>query len=278
MIYRIKLFTLLIALIPFIAKADFSDIATIKVNGTLIRKVINNTSDPYLINLSAFKVGDTLSVFVKTDMGIEDNSIVTIKNLVSGKIDTFNDKNQLLLTNEVLKTEHLISVVYINIDDDSRTYWDICKIIPNPIIEEIYYSANLLGKTLLSLETEKGKVASTILQDSILIGYKWGKSDKGSFFRIPSDTISYSKSQLWNFVKLSPNEKKLLRNFDSKNYMMMDDYQSQEYEATVHIDLNINENELNKFQVVFGTNTNRLVFDFKRVENQYKLELISIKK
>lgn len=71
----------LLLIISYSAKADFVDIAILKVNGVLVRKLTNNNSGTYFVNLNKFKVGDTLSIQIRTDHGAERNSYISIKNL-----------------------------------------------------------------------------------------------------------------------------------------------------------------------------------------------------
>ncbi|TNE54316.1 MAG: hypothetical protein EP338_07840 [Bacteroidetes bacterium] len=91
--------------------ADFVDIATIKVNNTLVRKVTNNSRSPYLINLSKFRIGDTLKIDVWTDHGAERNSFITIKNEESHHTDTLDYGEHFIITSDLLEQQHSISAI-----------------------------------------------------------------------------------------------------------------------------------------------------------------------
>jgi|GEM_PF-4339457 len=256
------------------ANADFVDVATVRVNGKMIRKVTHNSLRPYLISFGQFRVGDTLHVAVWTDHGAQHHAFVTIRNLATGELDTLPRNNRFLLTPAILETAHLISVTFIYESGLVReSKWDICKIIPDQRIEQVYASADALPKLLLALKTKKAGITSPILKDSVLVGWKLLPTPGGVMARSMTGAVSYAAGQLYKVLQLTPAEKRYLERFNAVDYVQMYDF-----ETNFHGNVLVDALTLDTFRVSFGDFTYQLLFDFAFDGAQYQLAKISYEK
>lgn len=248
------------------ARADFVDIATIRVNGNKIRKFTNNTKTPYLLNLSEYKVGDTLSVSLWTDYGGQRNSSVTIENLKTSKVDTLDWEKSCLITEEMLKSEFLISAIFHTGKFD--IHWDICKLIPDQKIEWIYQTINQLADSLKGPNINLSHLAP----DSMLIHVQNIREDSGVF--LPGQTTYKSiTNNLTKFIKIGAAEREFLDRFNATNYKELVDFHPQ---YKVHGYINIREEDLDTFEFIIADFKTKTSFEFYFNEGKYILKEINI--
>lgn len=252
------------------AQADFVDIATISVNKTIVRKVTNNSNEPYLINLSKFQIGDTLKVNVWTDYGGEMNSFITIKNNESLKIDTLTQNGIFIINSDLLTKKHLITVHYVSYHNEKHfTTWNICTIIPDDKIELVYKKSNELRDFLIST-IEKSKINTSILADSIYMNFKLEKLKNGTVSRIIlTDTILIHKDCVSKQLNFNQDEKSYIEEFNSIDYFHLFNLYSD-----IHGTIKINQSSLNDFIVVFGGYKYKYEFHFIFNQNEYSLSKI----
>lgn len=252
------------------AQADFVDIATISVNGKTIRKVTNNSSEPYLVNLSKYQIGDTLKISVWTDYGGEMNSFITIKNNESLKIDTLTNNGKFIINSDVLIKKHSVTVHYVSYDNEKQiATWNICTIIPDEKIELVYKKSNELRDYLIST-IKKTKINPSILADSIFMNFKLVTNKNGSVSKkILTDTIQINKQLVPKQLNFNKDEKLYIEEFNSIDYFQLYNLFSE-----IHGTIKINQPSLNDFIVVFGSYKYKYEFHFIYKQNEYFLSKI----
>lgn len=252
----------------FWVRADFVDVATISVNGKMVRKLTNNSRDLYLINFDNYHRGDTVNVDIWTDYGGENHSFVTLQNVLNSKTDTLSKKNQFILTEEIKSNEFLISVTFVDPFGSNHGYtWNICKIVPDHRIEVVYESINELKELLVSLNTKKSQISSTVLTDSLTVNFKPAQS--GNEMRQLSDTVNYSISKLSGILQFNKTEMSYLKHYNAVDYA--DQY---DFETNLHGSIQVAENSIDHFSVSFGNFTYRWLFNFQWDSEKYILESI----
>ncbi|HLP57029.1 MAG TPA: hypothetical protein VK151_18465 [Fluviicola sp.] len=251
-----------------LAKADFVDIATISVNGKMVRKLTNNSRDLYLINFDNYQIGDTVKVKIWTDYGGEQSCFVTLKNLLSNDTDTLGKKKQFMLTEEIMSGEFLVSVTFFDPFDTNRFYkWDICKIVPNHRIEVVYETINEMKNLLLSLKSKKNTVSSPLLKDSLYVNFRLPKP--GTETRLLSDTTYYPATKLSDILQFTKTEISYLERYNSVDY-----FQQYDFETDIHGSIRVAEATLDHFQVSFGAFNYSFSFDLQWDSEKYILESI----
>jgi hypothetical protein len=250
-------------------RADFVDIATIRVNGKMVRKLTNNNSDPYLVNFSRFRPGDTVNIEIWTDHGAENNAFLTLRNLAAARVDTFDRKKEFLLTPEMLETEHLISVIYIyEYPREMKITWDICKIVPDDRIELVYAAVNNLKDLLISPDIWKSVSSSSVLMDSVTVDFNVVRSGT-TFERQAAKAVRYPKSQLSDIVRLTPAERSYLDAFEPIDYAQL-----YGLDTDLHVAIQVKEATIDRFSVTFGDFSWQLRFSLLFVQGNYLLESI----
>ncbi|MBI3238948.1 MAG: hypothetical protein HYZ43_08945 [Flavobacteriia bacterium] len=255
-------------LAAFWVKADFVDVATISINGKMIRKLTNNSRNPYLINLDNYHVGDTVSIKIWTDYGGENNAFVTVHQLINGHTDTLSKKNRFILTDEFFRDEFLISVTFIDPLNNRGYNWNICKIVPDHRIEIVYEQLNDFTDLLLALKSKKEHIASPLLKDSVFVNFK-----QVSGVRQLTDTIGYPITRLYNLLQFTKTETSYLERFNAVDYMAQYDFETDMYAS-----IRVEENTIDEMSLSFGDFTYQLTFHFKWNEGSYLLERISFQK
>lgn len=252
--------------------ADFVDIATIKVNNTLVRKVTNNSRTPYLINLGKFNIGDTLKIDVWTDHGAERNSFIKIKNEETQHIDSLNRKEYFIITSDLLKYKHSVAVTYIYSHPmEMNITWDICTITPNNRIELFYENINDLRDFLISTSNYKPNFSSTILIDSVMVNFK-SKKLKNVIQREVNDTITIAQDEIPKLLVFNEVEKSYIQRFNSIDYFQLYDITSD-----IHGYIKIDQDSLLYGVVAFGGYKYKLEFHFTFDQNSYVLTNIYYK-
>lgn len=264
----------LVFLISYSAKADFVDIAILKVNGVLVRKLTNNNQNPYFVNLSSFHVGDTLNIQIRTDHGAEENAYVSIKNLENNHKFVLTRENQFIISTELLQKKHLLSVTYVrDYPEEIEITWDICKIIPDDQIEKVYSSIDEFCDFLLSVSNGKPNFYSSILADSITTNYVIKPSGKGFPEKILKDTLNYPITKMCQFLILNNTEKLLIKNIRAIDYVSLYDFSSNLYGSIV-----IGDEDIDTFMFMFGDFTHLTRCYFQYSNGKYKLKKLLFEK
>lgn len=260
--------------VSYVAKADFVDIATLKVNGKLVRRLTNNNHVPYLVNLSRFHAGDTLSVQIRTDHGAENNSYLSLQNLENKSKQLLTKDHYLIITTDLLQKKHLLSVTYIlDYPEETEVTWDICTFTPDEQIEQVYASINELRDLLLSAPNKKPPFSSTLFMDSITTNYQLSVAENGIRNKILKDTLNYSITKISDFLVLNPTEKTFIQKIDAIDYVKLHDFTSQ-----LHASIILPPQNLDTFQFLFGDFDHSARFLFRYIDGQYKLEKIGYEK
>ncbi|MDX1373137.1 MAG: hypothetical protein R3321_11735, partial [Nitrososphaeraceae archaeon] len=215
--------------------ADFVDIATIKVNGKLIRKLTRNNSSPYLICLSEFKPNDIMTISVWTDYGGEYNSYLTYKNKLTNEVDTINRKSKIILTEDMITNPYQFSVSFIHERNNKITEnsWTIFESTNNARVEKAY---SHLNQFIEELKTNFSNMDDFFL-DSIECNISSPKLDKKGL-RQTKDTIFISQNNILELLTLTDEEIEYLSEFNSKDYVQLYNIGTQMY-GQIYID---NEN------------------------------------
>lgn len=253
------------------AKADFVDIATIRVNQTLVRKLTHNHSQPYLVNLSRFKTGDTLKIEIWTDYGGQYNCTFVLENQETHGTDTLRWKDQIILTKELLEKEHRLTVIYQF--SGQRMSWNICVFTPDPQIEEVYHTLNNWSYFLNSASLHKGMFTSPVLSDSIETNFVQSLSKKTPENRVPRDVSRHPIVHLSDILFFSEPEVSYLQKFIAEDYV-----KHYNLSSNIHGNLILDETDLSHFSFSFGDNDYHLEFCFELKQSQYKLTRILYKR
>ncbi len=265
-----QLIIFLLLLISYSVKADFVDIAILKVNGVLVRKLTNNNQNPYFVNLSRFHIGDTLCIQIRTDHGAEKHSYITLKNLENNHHFVLDKENRFIISNELLQKKHLLSVTYVlDYPEEMEITWDICKIIPNDQIEKVYASINELRDYLISVSNGKPKSSASILNDSITTNYQLSPTKKGVLEKVLKDTLNYSINKIRDFLVLNQSEKTFIKQIDAIDYVKLHDFTGNMYGS-----ITTGDDGIDTFCFFFGDFNYRLEFHFAYMKDKYILEKI----
>jgi hypothetical protein len=225
------------------ALADFVDIATVRVNDSIIRKLTRNQVQPYLICLSNFSVGDTLNIDIWTDSWSENNCDVIYKNLENGTTDTLKRKQDYIITEDLLNSEFLISVVYYSFSREP-TPWNICKIVPDNKIELIYSQLNEFTNLLKSNSSDYSEFIDTAVSINFAV--------KNSDHKVQRSLITQTfvdEQQLQKILVSTKAEIDYLLKFKSTDHVSHVQY---DYETKVHANLWLDEPELSKIKLSLG--------------------------
>jgi hypothetical protein len=249
--------------------ADFVDVATIEVNGNLVRKLTRNNSSPYLICFSEFKPSDTLTIKVWTDYGGEYNSYITYQNKVTNRKDSIHRLSEIILTEKMIENPHLFSVIFIHERNGSTTKntWEIFESTDDPRIEKAYSQIN---QFIESLKSDSSNL-NDFLMDSIECNISSPKLDKNGL-RQAGDTILVSRKDIRKFLILTSEERKYLSEFNSKDYVQLYNLSTRMY-GQIHIE---NENFNWVSLRIANFSDSKVLFHFVFENNQYRVKSITI--
>lgn len=273
---RIILVLFFFSSIPYLTLADFSDFCTLDKNGTLVRKVIRNTPNPNLVYLKNYNFGDTLNVFIKTDYGGEHNAFVVLTNLETNKNDTLDKCRFIFNPNFNFNQEYKLTINYVNDDLLVESKWEVFHFILNPKIEQQFQSIKRFKQLLLDIETKKEKINNSLIQDSTLISLKINYKPKKQLIRTIQNPVFVEKNKLWFYLKLTHNEKLFLNKLQFNNYLTFDEYK-QEYLESVHFNIHYDKNNLDYFDIEFGTYNNSMLIKFNYLNGDFKIHQVNYK-
>lgn len=251
-----------------ISLADFVDIATVKINGKLVRNLTRD-SNPYLINLEKFNVNDTLTITVWTDYGGEYNSYLTYQNKVTNEIDSVGRRSKILLTEAMLNTPYLFSVTFIHSinGEPSEVTWKIFETTDHPRIEKVYTQTNAFVENLKSAIP----ITDDFFMDSIACNIASPKLDKKGL-RQAGDTILVARADIFNLLVLTEEEKEYLIDFNAVDYVQLYNIKTRMYG---HLDMG--KAEINWISLRLANfSGSRLRFNFVFENNRYKVNSILI--
>lgn len=249
--------------------ADFVDVATVQVNGNLVRKLTRNNSSPYLICFSEFEPFDTLTLKVWTDYGGEYNSYIIFQDKVTEKKDSIHRLGKIILTKEMIENPHLFAVTFIRERDGSTTKdtWEIFESTDDARIEKTYSQLNQFIESLKSDSTN----LNDFLMDSIECNISSPILDKDGL-RQPGDTILVSRKDIRKYLILTSEERKYLFEFNSMDYVQLYNLSTSMY-GQIYID---NEN-LNWVSLrIANFSDSNILFHFVFENNYYKVKSITI--
>jgi hypothetical protein len=261
---------LFFAFIATFAKADFVDVATLSVNGKQIQKLTNNKGVHYLVNLNAHHVGDTLHLDIWTDYGGEDHAFFSIQNMDTQQIDTLSRSNNIVLTETILSTKHLITVTFLHKNYTSA--WEICMITPDDRIEKVYQRMNAFIDCLNSTKFKSIACLSTFSKDTVACNFNLSHFNKDSLRRMKEPEKWLNPEVISTNLKFTKNERKAFESFDAANYM---EQYTILWSTKVFFDTKIDETNFQWFSITIGDYNDQLLFYFTKVNEGYLLEKIS---
>lgn len=251
-------------------KADFVDVATLSINGKQIQQLTNNKSVHYLVNLNAHHVGDTLHLDIWTDYGGEEHAFFSIQNMDTHQIDTLNSSNNIVLTETVLTTKHLITVTFLHKNYSSA--WEICMITPDDRIEKVYQRMNAFIDCLYSPKFKFIACLSTFSKDSVACNFNLSHFNKDSLQRMKEPEQWLKPEVISTNIKFTRNERKAFESFDAANYM---EQYTILWSTKVFFDTQIDETDFQWFSISIGDYDDQLLFYFTKTKDEYLLEKIS---
>lgn len=249
--------------------ADFVDVATVEVNGNLVRKLTRNNSTPYLICLSEFNTNDTLTISVWTDYGGERNSYLTYQDKLTNKKDSINRLSKILLTQEMIENPHSFSVTFIHERNGviAENTWELFETTDNPRIEKAYSDLN---QFIEELKTSFSN-ADDLFLDSIECNISSPLLDKTGL-RQTMDTIVVSQNEILELMILTEEERVYLSKFNSKDYVQLYNLGTKMY-GQIYID---NENVSWISLRLANFSGSSLTFNFVFENNRFKVKSIII--
>ena len=259
--------SILFVLIALSAQADFSNMATLSINGSLIRRVVLNTNTPHLVNLSKFKVGDTLHVDLWTDHGAEDNAFIRIIDMENDLVTILKRNNSFIITPDFLNHDHLISATFIyQHREEFQINSDLFQTTQSNQIELIHRSLDDFSELLIDVQSENEGLILEIFNDSVAVNFALDGKSKS---RNLTDTTYHSDEELRKFLKLNQEEIDYFDGFSGIDYFTIYNLGSKLYGS-----LKIDSKNLNQYQFSLGNWDYRIQFHFIHTENHYKLTKI----
>lgn len=247
--------------------ADFVDIATVKINGQLVRKLTRNSPSPYHICLKEYNVNDTLTIDVWTDTGRERLAFLTYTNKASGHKDSTYLKRGILITEDMILHPHVFTVVYLYEGREKITAssWDIFETTLNPQIEKVYNQLNQFVDSL-----KNGGNIDAFMGDSVLINYTVSFSNQ-YVNRKRLDSAVFYYSNVTSYLILKEEEMEYLKGFNAKDYVQLYNLSTRMYGR-----LNINSNNLKSFSLRLSNYSEDITFEFSFEDHRYKLVSVII--
>lgn len=247
--------------------ADFVDVATVKVNDKLVRKMARNNFTPYLICLSEFNPNDTLTISVWTDYFGENNSYLTYLNKTTNEIDTVSRNSPIILTEEMIRTPYLYSVTFIHNRNNnvSLDTWEIFETRNEPKIEKAYSDLNFFIDGLKA----EFSISNDYFLDSIECNILSSVLDtRGS--RLVGDTVLVSRNEIFDLFVLTDEEREYLSGFNSKDYVQLYNLDTRMY-GQIYLD----QNDINWISLrIANFSGSKLRLNFVFQENRFKLKSV----
>lgn len=266
-VLNLALLSFFLFLISLSARADFSNMAKLSVNGVLVRRIIDNSTTPHLVNLSKFKVGDTLKIDLWTDHGAENNAFVRIIDLETEQIDTLGRRKTFIITSDFLNHAHLISATYIyDHREEFRITSDLFQTTQSNQIELIHQSLDDFATTILDAQSKKAKLTSEIFPASVEVNFIPGNKTRD---RKLSDSTDQSIKKLKEFLWLNVVEVDYFDGFSGFDYFKIYNLGS-----IIYGSLKIDPENLDEYQFTLGDWDYRMEFHFSYTGSEYQLSKI----
>lgn len=261
---------LLFVFIASFSKADFVDVATLSVNGKQIQQLTNNKGVHYLVNLNNHHVGDTLHLDIWTDYGGEEHAFFSIQNMDTRKIDTLSSSNNIVLTETILTTKHLITVNFLHKNYTSA--WEIFLITPDDRIEKVYKQMNAFINCLSSTRFKSTRCLTSFSRDTVACNFDLSHFNNDSLRRMKEPEKWLNPEVISTNLKFTKNERKAFKSFDAANYM---EQYTILWSTKVFFDTQIDETNFQWFSISIGDYNDQLLFYFTKMKEGYLLEKIS---
>lgn len=249
----------------FFAQADGVDMASIYINGKLVRRMTRNQYTPYEICLKDNLPGDTLSFRIWTDYGGEKQAYILLINQRTGHADSLSCIKPIILTNELLQDAYQVSVVYLDANNEEWDRWLFCVLSINPAIENCYRIAKQFKDVLMDMNSSlTSDLADSLFMDSIQINFRT-TVNQSVIKRIKTDTTILDQKSLTEVLRLNPKELIFLKKFDPIDHLSY-------YANDTHWHGNISfSHDFETFVLSFQNYNFGFKFHFKHIQERYVL-------
>lgn len=257
-----------ITFISLSARADFVDMATLSVNGRFVRKVTQDATQPYLVNLSQYKTGDTLRIKLWTDHGAERNAYITLTHLESKEEIEFSADHYYLMDESFLKNEYSISAHFVyEHPKEFEVSWSVFETTLSDQIEQLYYSLDDFVEFMIFSRYRSNVQWDRFIADSVSLNYVWISQSHGADQRTPTETLRHSGTHYSRFLPLTDTEKEYFERFDASDYYKLYNMRSPFYGS-----IRINNEDLDHYSFEMNNWEYTVRFEFVYRDNRYLLE------
>jgi hypothetical protein len=250
--------------------ADFVDIATVEVNGKMIRKLTRNNGAPYLICLSNFKPGDTLTIDVWTDYGGQYNSHLIYQNKLTQETDSIHRLSKIILTKEMIEIPHLFAVNFIQKykGENIKNTWEIFETTNNARIEQCYDQLNQFVESLKANFSNE----HDFFLDSIECNIAQANTDENGRREKLQEIVMISQKEFPKLINLTEEEEEYLKDFNAKDYVQLYNTYTRMYGQLV-----IDSENLQWVQLkIVSFKGARLIFEFEFQGDKLKLKSVTV--